>query len=397
MKRLLRVSIDAFIFSFVPIISWFALGLLVDSNLSNVFTLTYPLQFIWAMLKNIFGTGANICSIKEKDENHILSGMTSGIIIGFIVFGFFVINIDSYINFMNMDVSIYKEFALYSVIQLYIQLIFSFVLEKLYYEDKNKLANKYCITLNLLNLFVLIISSIIFKSKILIVLITLLSIFMYVLFVTIKQYKKFKFKFNYIKYFKYDSVTVCNNIFFFIIFLFGLSNALEFGVEYAVALNFVALITDTQWDALDAISTIAKIDISKGVFNYKKHIKNAYKLLCILLTTTIIMFLTLYNFYSININLFIIYFLFEIVNFLIYPMYRIKTYYLQLEYSAVKTTINKISASVLRMFISFIKTPFCTGIGQICSSIYQFITINIMFNRNFKVNESGFIENKKTN
>ena len=35
---------------------------------------------------------------------------------------------------------------------------------------------------------------------------------------TIKQYKKFKFKFNYLKYFKYDSVTVCNNIFFFIIF-----------------------------------------------------------------------------------------------------------------------------------------------------------------------------------
>ena len=99
MKRLLRVGIDSFIFSFVPIISWFALGLLVDSDLSNVFTLTYPLQFILAMLKNIFGTGANICSIKEKDENHILSGMTSGIIIGFIVFGFFVINIDCLFSF----------------------------------------------------------------------------------------------------------------------------------------------------------------------------------------------------------------------------------------------------------------------------------------------------------
>lgn len=37
---------------------------------------------------------------------------------------------------MNMDVSIYKEFALYSVIQLYIQLIFSFILEKMYFEDK---------------------------------------------------------------------------------------------------------------------------------------------------------------------------------------------------------------------------------------------------------------------
>ena len=60
--------------------------------------------------------------------------MTLGTIIAFIVFGFIVLNIESYIKFMNMDVSIYKEFAIYSVIQLYIQLIFSYVLEKLYFE-----------------------------------------------------------------------------------------------------------------------------------------------------------------------------------------------------------------------------------------------------------------------
>ena len=58
---------------------------------------------------------------------------------------------------------------------------------------------------------------------------------------------------------------------------FGLSNALEFGEKYAIALNFVALITDTQWDAFDSISTVAKIDISKKKFNYKEHRKNAYK------------------------------------------------------------------------------------------------------------------------
>ena len=75
-----------------------------------------------------------------------------------------------------MDVSIYKEFALYSVIQLYIQLIFSFILEKMYFEDKNKLANKHCIIFNLLNFVALIISSLIFSNKIMIVIITLLSI-----------------------------------------------------------------------------------------------------------------------------------------------------------------------------------------------------------------------------
>ena len=82
-------------------------------------------------MKSIFATGANISKEKDKNENAVLSGMTLGIIIGFIAFGFIVLNIESYIKFMNMEVSIYKEFAIYSVIQLYIQLIFSFVLEKL--------------------------------------------------------------------------------------------------------------------------------------------------------------------------------------------------------------------------------------------------------------------------
>lgn len=394
MSRLLRISFNSAVFSFVPILSWILLGILVDSNLSNVFTLTYPLQFIWAMLKSIFATGANICSVKSNDKNHVLSGMTLGIIFGFIIFGFVALNIDSYIGFMNMNIEIYREFALYSIIQLYIQLIFSFVLEKLYYEEKDKLANKYCLTLNLLNLFVLVVSSIIFENKILIVLVTLLAIFIYVLYVTIKQYKKFKLKISIFKYFKYDSVEVVNNIFFFFIFLFGLSNALDFGVEYAIAINFVALITDTQWNALGAITTVAQIDISKNDFNYKEHIKNAYKLLGILLSTTFIMAVILYNFYELDIKLFIIFLSMEIMNFIIYPVYRIKTIFLQLEYSAIKTTTNKICASTLRMFIALLKTPFCTAFGQVVSSVYQFISINIMFNLNYKINKKGYVESR---
>lgn len=394
MKRLLRISFNSAIFSFIPILSWMLLGVLIDSNLSNVFSLTYPLQFIYAMLLSIFGVGANICSVKTKDSNHVLSGITSGIIVGFIIFGFIAINIDNYINFMNMDPNIYRVFGLYSVIQLYIDLVFALVLEKLYFEDKDKLANKYCVTLNALNLISLVLSSIIFKSQILVVIVTLSLIFFYVLFITIKQYKKFRFKFNISDYFKYDSVAVVNNIFFFLIFLFGLSNSFQYGIEYAVALNFVAIITDTQWDALAAISTVSKIDISKGNFNYKEHKRNAYKLLLLLLSTTFILFLIFYRFYELDIRLFFIYLSFEIINFSIYPIYQLKTVFLQLEYSVVKVTINKICASGGRMFISLLKTPFCTGLGQVASSIYQFISLNIIFNRNFIVNKEGNIIKK---
>lgn len=90
----------------------------------------------------------------------------------------------------------------------------------------------------------------------------------------------------------------------------------------------------------------------------------------------------------------LIYFSFELVNFLVYPIYKLKTCFLQLEYSAIKTTVNKIVSSGLRMVISLLKTPFCTGLGQVSSSLYQFISLNIIFNNNYKIERDGMITKK---
>lgn len=394
MKRLLRIAFNSAIFSFIPILSWFCLGLIVDKNLANIFTLTYPLQFIWLLLKSIFGTGANISKQIDQDENAVLSGMTSGTIIGFIVFGLFAFNLKSYIKFMNLDYEIYKEFALYSVIQLYIQLLFAFVLEKLYFEGKEKKANKYCIRLNLINFVVLILSAIFIKSKISIIIITLLSIFIYTLAILIKQYRKFKLEIHIIKYIRYESVEIANNLLFFLIYLFGLSNALEYGEKYTVALNFVALITDTQWDSFDAITTVAKIDISKNKFNYTEHRNNAYRLLGFLAFTTFIMLLISYRFYELDLIITFIYLSFEMANFILYPIYTLKTCYLQLGKLAKNITTNKITAGVIRFFISLIKTPYCTGIGQITSTLYQVITVNSMFYKNYEIDKKGNVIEK---
>lgn len=183
-----------------------------------------------------------------------------------------------------------------------------------------------------------------------------------------------------------------NNFAFFLIFLFGLSNALEYGAKYGIALNFVALITDMQWDALASISTVANVDICHNKFNYKEHRTNAYKLLAILIVTVILMCICLFGFYELDLKITMIYLLIEFGDFILYPIYRIKTCYLQLEWSAFKTTSNKITASILRMCMSFLKTPFCTGIGQVTSAIYQFITINAIFRRYYKIEIDGKIE-----
>lgn len=390
MKRLLRISFNQAIFSFIPILSWMMLGLILDKNLANVFTLTYPLQFIWQIFRSIFATGANINKEKDKKENAVLSGMTLGTVIGFVVFGFIAINIKSYIEFMNMDYNIYKEFALYSVIQLYIQLIFSFVMEKLYFEGKEKLANKYMLILNILNFGVLMAASLLIKDKTIIIITTLITIFIYTLYITIKQYRKFKFEVNLLKYIKYESVSIARDIFFFLTYLFGFSNALEFGEEYITALNFAALVTDTQWDSFGAVDTVAKIDISKGEFNYKEHKKNAYKLLGILLSTTFLMLIFSYRYYELNLTITLMYLSVEIVNFLLEPLYEIKTCYLQLaDKLEVKVTSNKVIASGIRVVTSFLKTPFCTAIGQSLSMIEQFIVVNVIFYKHFKIDKEG--------
>ena len=394
MKRLLRISFDLSLLSFIPIILWFLLGIIVDKNLINIFTLTYPLQFIYYIFRSVFSTGANISKEKDKNKDAVMSGLVIGSIISLITFLLILLNINEYINFMNMDVNIYKTFVIYSVIEIFISLEFAFILNKLYYEGQNKLANKYSIMFNLLNLVLLVGTSLITKNQSVIVITTLIPLFLFTLHIIIKNSDKFKLKLNIFKCIKYDSVELFNNIGFLLIFLFGLSNAINFGEKYTLALTFIALITDTQWDTAEAIVTAATIDISKNNFNYKEHRCNAYKLLSILFLTSLIMFILLYRFYDLDFKITMIYFSFEIVNFLIYPIYRIKTCYLQLEWSSFKTTGNKIISLFLRMILSLTKTPFCTGIGQACSSVYQFITVSIFFKLNFKVDKKGNIIRK---
>ncbi len=396
MKRLLRISFDLSLLSFIPIISWFLLGIIVDKNLINIFTLTYPLQFIYYIIKSIFSTGANISKEKDKNKDAVMSGLMLGTIVSIIIFTVILLNVDNYISFMNMDISTYKNFTIYSILQLFICLEFAMMQDKLYYEEKNKLANKHSLVFNLLNFILLIGTALITKNQIIIISTTLIPLAIYTLYIYIKNSNKFKFNINLLICIKYDSVELFNNIAFFLIFLFGLSNALEYGEMYATALTFIALITDTQWDTFDAIKEAATIDISKRKFNYIEHRNNAYKLLGILFGTSLMMFAFLFGFYDLDFKITMIYFSFEIVNFLIYPIYRIKTCYLQLEYSAFKITSNKIIASIFRMFMSLLKTPFCTGIGQVCSSVYQFITVSIMFGHNFKIDKTGCVIQKKS-
>ena len=143
MKRLLRIGFNNFIFSFTPILVWFLIGIILDPKLINVFSVTYPMQFIYQILLAMFGTASNINENKDNKKGAAFSGFLAGTVLGGGIFLLVILNLDSYISFMNVDYDSYKEFALFSMISFYLSLVFGMLMEKLYFSRKEKLANKY--------------------------------------------------------------------------------------------------------------------------------------------------------------------------------------------------------------------------------------------------------------
>lgn len=395
MKRLFRIASGLFIFSLFPVVSWLLLGLTLDKSLVNIFSLTYPIQFIWAILKSIFATGANIKQIKEKNPNAVLSSMTIGIVVSAIIFGILAVFVDNYIGYMNMDVETYRDFTLYSILSLFVQLIFGFVLEKLYFEEKEKLGNIHSFAFNTLNLVVLIGTSLITKNSTVIIATTLACISVYVIALLIWQYRRFKFEFNILSNFKYESVTICTNIMMFITYFVGFSNAFQAGEEYVVALNFESLVTDSQWDACNAISTAAKIDISYEKFNYKKSLKHAYIFTGVIISSVLVMFFSLFSVYHVNLQIGLMFLGLQLLDFCISPFYFIYETFYQLKFSATFNTIFAIVEKLLRVLLSILlPTAFCTSIGQVSAAYFQLIIYMIIRFKFFKLNKDGLLERK---
>lgn len=386
MKRLLRIGFDIFITSFTSIISWFLIGIIIDKNLTNVFSLTYPLQCLMGIIVSIFGVGANICVHKDKNKNAADNGIFFGLIISIIIFSFIAINSNYYIDFMNMNKKIYIVFCNYSIIQILLQTILQLIVTKLYYLEKNKQANLAVALFNTINFFVLIITALISNNQLITSIVTLLVLLIFDLILLFKSVNKIDFKLNLKNCFKYDSVSCSISIMFFIIYLFGFSNSFSFGEEYVIAITFATLVTDMQWDMCGAIKTVAKIDIVKKKFDYTYHFKNALKFTTILVTSVLLMSIIMYPIYKPQIIIVGIFILLHLYDFVITPFKNIKICYLELEYSATKTTINTIIAYILRTILSLLPTPFCTILGQTCSSTYEFIYSKVTYKKALKEN-----------
>ena len=97
MKRLLQISLDTLLVSALPIVMWIILGIIVRPEVANVFSLTYPLLFVYVVFINMFAVGPNITARKNKNRNVVFSNMIfGGILVGLVTL-FLVLNADSYI------------------------------------------------------------------------------------------------------------------------------------------------------------------------------------------------------------------------------------------------------------------------------------------------------------
>ena len=198
MKRLLRISLDTLLMSTLPIVMWVLLGIVVNKDITNVFTLTYPIQFITTLLVSIFGSGANINATKSDRNSLVNSNIILGSLIGFIITLLLSLNVNKYIEFMSMDINTYKTFCIYSFILMYLQLILQLICQKLYYLDETKKSNRLTIFFNIVNIVLIIFLSAIIKNQELSVTITILIDSIIILFILVNNVKTFKFEFDII-------------------------------------------------------------------------------------------------------------------------------------------------------------------------------------------------------
>ena len=395
MKRLLRVGFDYALSSIFPLLTWVVLSVILDSRLMNVFSLTYPFQFISSLLSNVFSTGANISGVKDKNKDAVMSGFVVGSFLGLLIFGTVVIFIEHYIRFMNMDPTFYRNFTRYSIIQMYLHMVFLFIINKLYYEGKNESANTYSVIFNLLNFGSLIFCAYIFGNCITTVVFTLMVLVLYVIIVLIRESNRFTLQLNLLQCIKYDSVDLATHVMSFFTYLIGIGTTFSYGEKYATAIAFGTLITDAQWDATTSIGTVAKIDISKSKFNYKEHLHNAYKLTTFLVISVLLMCFGLHRFYELDYSVLAVFLIVHLIAFFVIPLYSIKRYYLQLEYSVQKMVMCTISVRAIRLSTSFLKTPYCILIGEVISPMLNLIVTNVIFRRHYTLSEDGVPITKK--
>lgn len=378
MKRLFQISLDTILISILPIIMWILLGIILTKDISNVFSLTYPLQFFFMVFLSIFSKGANITAKKENDQNIVYTNTFLGMVIVGVLVILLGCNVDAYINFMSMDPNVYRIFCIYSIVWLYFCFILQMIVEKMYFDRKNGEANRACLILNLVNFILILFLSSMIKPAIAVT-ITLVIDAIILILILVKNLRIGRMRFCIKKNIRYSSFDILRNLCMFLTYGLGMSRSFTYGEQFIIATNFESLTTDTQWDVLYSVNTVSRIDLAENRFDYKESLKNAYKLLAILLGSTILLNVLLYPFYKPDLKILLILLAVQFIDMVLDPLKTLRMSYLQINdtKNVGKHNLFMLLTRFIRVCCSFIPSAFCTYISQfvsmVCLFLYSFI------------------------
>lgn len=146
------------------------------------------------------------------------------------------------------------------------------------------------------------------------------------------------------------------------------------------------------------MSTVAKIDIANGKYNYKETIKNCIKYSSIVMASSLIAFFVLFKLYDVNLKIGLICLSVEVADFLYNPIVYGFEPYVQLEYSAVKNmTISTITYIIRFLISSFVPIALCTVLGQFVSSLIGVICLLFIRLKVYKVKDGKLVKKRTKN
>lgn len=388
MKRLLRLCFDTIMFSAFPILGYYVLGYLVNPKLTNIFTVTYALQFVYAIIICIFGEAVCIYCNKDvektKRDSVQVTGIYTGMIISCLFFGIMFIYVDKYLELLGFDIEDYRVFARYSIVQLCSQSILHLLVSAYQYQNELVLSNKISFYYNILNFILITVLSLITKNEIYIALLTSLVMSFYIIYLSYsfyKVHKTFRPTRGFLKGIKYEGFKILKYAIMLCIYLMYTHKVNNFGNEYFLAYTFACLVTDLQWDCIDNVPRLLTIDISQGKTDtFNKCVRCGYILFLILLSSIIIMSSVLRLLIPFN-KIVIYHLILEIGGFILFPIYSIMRSYLVLnEYSSSILLHTLIATFFIRFGLTtVVPSPYANSIGLVCSSLYQVIVFVILF------------------
>lgn len=389
-KRILNIAKTDALQSFLPIILWYIVGYIYqDRDLSNIFSLTYYFQFVYAIVYDVILVGTVKCTKKNKDAS--LDAPYSAVITGALIMIGIVIgigfNTDTVLRYFNAS-SKYKYFYILALIYLSTDYVMCGISKILQYSDKHDDAFKITVayhSIRIGSVFIAKIANDIIDKNNYIVSLAVAGtcILTFALYAIIKYCRIHKFVFNCFKGVFIESPSIVYGIMMTVIYFFGLQKAAVGSASFLAAYNISTMCTDTQWDILHcSIDTNTSVQLCDGSFEKnKKDIYKAsmlYSLTLFLSSFVLIMICSIGATFDLKAALLM--YLIECITFIWYSVMYVQQSWLKLFYSGKFMVLQVIVGYTVRVILTFsINSMYRLNIPVLINSIFMFVTTLIMY------------------